>query len=476
MAIPKFYSVLRQQWPCVSVLSSRNCDALYIDMGSLLHACLQRSKSEAEVMGQVESFITELVLRTHPQRRLVLAMDGVPPLAKLKEQAARRKASKQTGLNPHLLTPGTKFMESLIPPLEVLCEELARSNAIDVSFSSWRSPGEGEWKIIRALEEEEDTIIFSADADLIVMTLPLGNISLIREPLRLRHRPYNTKVFEELKMSTLRNKFLSKYRTRHSVKSDLQTLGLAAMILGNDFIPRPHGLSVITDLNAICEVLAARTVEDATLNKEFMEGMAALEFLKFKQEHGMSDTEKNVHILTLELSQLSLKEKKSSMKCHIDEVERGRFKSWRRKHYSSLGLAITFAAITADYVHGIALLQRYYAGEDCLSKWTFDHPFVPMFSDMINHLPDTTTSTETSTDFVMLPTHQAALIIPFRSHYLLPLVYKDDQRIHNLDISTLSSGEIIEFIDYISQELDPLLSSSEKALNARQLAYKTLKP
>jgi 5'-3' exonuclease len=142
-----------------------------------------------------------------PSKTVIIAFDGVAPVAKLEQQRSRRykswyqnettktifKKDKDDAWNTTAITPGTKFMSELneIISKHFDTDSCAKLNVSNILVSGSNHVGEGEHKLfdyIRlnpAKHMKETTIIYGLDADLIMLSinhLPIcPNIYLFRE-------------------------------------------------------------------------------------------------------------------------------------------------------------------------------------------------------------------------------------------------------------------------------------------------------
>jgi 5'-3' exoribonuclease 1 len=197
MGIPRFYFDLIRTHSNVERRVTGRFDArqrvrLFVDFNAILHGCAARVVA-AHPVDHSWDMIAEAVLdfvracRAHfSPEVLVLATDGVAPLAKIAQQRKRRYLSAWTaqrvkrhrvreGLplctwDSNCITPGTEFMVFLD---RYLTEALASMD--EVVYSGHAEPEEGEQKILRYLREHPETgttdVIYGMDADLIMLSL-----------------------------------------------------------------------------------------------------------------------------------------------------------------------------------------------------------------------------------------------------------------------------------------------------------------
>jgi 5'-3' exonuclease len=190
---------------------------------------LPKEQVEEEFFSKIFEEIFEYLKDVKPKEYLILAVDGVAPMAKITQQRKRRfipKDSKSTSHNldteyddedsidimtklfdSNAITPGTDFMAKLdYYMLHFLELNTKRSDYImpeKVVYSSHYVSGEGEHKIFELLREKQvvikdrdaANIIVGSDADLIMLTM-LCDTSLLPNILVWRREP-NYKRHEE---------------------------------------------------------------------------------------------------------------------------------------------------------------------------------------------------------------------------------------------------------------------------------------
>ena len=94
-------------------------DSLLIDMNGILH-----NKTKGINMENIDQYfklvtaeITHLVMKMQPSKNLILAIDGVAPVAKIEQQRMRRYKSAMDRIpntwDSNAITPGTSFMIAL---------------------------------------------------------------------------------------------------------------------------------------------------------------------------------------------------------------------------------------------------------------------------------------------------------------------------------------------------------------------------
>ena len=180
---------------------------------------------ENKMMNRVIEYIDELVEYVNPQQVVYLAIDGVAPIAKIKQQRSRRfksindkvlfdnikrKHNKEitTHWNNSAITPGTIFMEKLKLKIIDYCKKLQEKRKIKVIFSTSNTPSEGEHKLLQYIRNKQKNnidnsnkyVIYGLDADLIFLALSTNkeNIFLLREAVHLNAGDSNSNNFDML--------------------------------------------------------------------------------------------------------------------------------------------------------------------------------------------------------------------------------------------------------------------------------------
>ena len=163
------------------------------------------------IINTVCNKISEYAAMFRPSDKVLIAFDGVAPVAKLNQQRERRYKSWFTTVveqtitqknalldpltattvvahkawNTSAITPGTLFMNKLNTRMRDYCEVKAREigNTVAYIYSGSDTPGEGEHKIFEYIREnakyhkDTTTLIYGLDADLIMLCLNHLHIS-----------------------------------------------------------------------------------------------------------------------------------------------------------------------------------------------------------------------------------------------------------------------------------------------------------
>ena len=220
MGIPNFFLYIVKNHPTIIRKYSKQLlqvDNLYLDCNSIIYDAYHKmtfdTLTETVAISIIKAVITKIeyyIQTIAPSKTVIIAFDGVAPVAKLEQQRARRyksgyqnqiskaifKNDKDDPWNTTAITPGTKFMAELnatvsahfSKPSVLDPSELKAPNII---VSGSNHVGEGEHKLFDYIRQNpakhatEVTIIYGLDADLIMLSinhLPVcPNIYLFRE-------------------------------------------------------------------------------------------------------------------------------------------------------------------------------------------------------------------------------------------------------------------------------------------------------
>jgi len=260
--------------------SPTQADFFGLDLNCAIYYCVRKvqtktpyapqikAKWEADLITEVLAYIQQMDKLVNPTTTLYIAVDGVAPMAKIKQQRLRRfrsavqaeeeakiraeakgvKYEPKPRWDTNAITPGTEFMKNL----SVALRKYAKTNKRIIA-SPADMPGEGEQKIMEYIRahQPKNAVIYGLDADLIVLSLwanaTLGiNMSLFREEMEFNGAVKTNAVGDEkflyLLVDQLANALFTKFqKTDAQPKAEFirDFVGMMSL-LGNDFVP--HGM------------------------------------------------------------------------------------------------------------------------------------------------------------------------------------------------------------------------------------------
>jgi XRN 5'-3' exonuclease N-terminus len=271
----------------------------YIDLQSTLHMVTRKSRNRHGFHLLLHRRLDTLLAQLSPTERVVLAMDGPAPLAKLLEQRRRRRresdrsenaereglaaaneaaaagnaippangrsssnsaSANRNAVSPLFLTTGTVFMLEVHNSLVYyICQRLTdpRFKHLHFELSDSTVKGEGELKILSRLlhsaaeengstSSEQTHAVVGGDSDLLVMAIASGqrHVTLWDDVPNRRHR--STSAFNRDKLEALWRKT---HLSEGATQTDIANLGLDLALLaiiasGNDYLPGCQGLGL----------------------------------------------------------------------------------------------------------------------------------------------------------------------------------------------------------------------------------------
>lgn len=215
-------------------------DNLYIDLNHVLHKICHVSTDLKQLIGNLCEYVRKIILKSSPKKRIILACDGMAPLAKLMLQRKRRikMAKSENGIDMSInFTPGTKFMNGLKKSLKGFEKYLVEMHHLDVIFMI-DDIDEGEIKIRRILQKiqndnPDDThVVYSGDSDMILLLFTCHNLD------KIYHIIDNNTIIH---MGNLYNGHVKKYGKSATAKYDFVFINI---LMGNDYIPKVYYLKL----------------------------------------------------------------------------------------------------------------------------------------------------------------------------------------------------------------------------------------
>ena len=197
MGIPSYYKFLCDKNPKIirkeyvkNVKNVKNSKViLCLDFNCIVYYCLHKMAPydgdlgpyETKLINEVCKYV-EHIWKASGAEETYIAVDGVVPMAKMKQQRLRRFKSVvleelevQQGVRPfsqpvwdrNSITPGTLFMKKLDVALSELC-----SRHRGWKLNGFNGCGEGEHKVMAYIRSLEGTfLVYGLDADLILLSM-----------------------------------------------------------------------------------------------------------------------------------------------------------------------------------------------------------------------------------------------------------------------------------------------------------------
>lgn len=424
--------------------TSSNVSYLWMDFNCLIYHCLRRpdmmvytvekkEEWEAFFLDEIIKYTNKVVSEVKPTDGVYIAIDGVVPMAKMRQQRMRRFKSaafaKDDTWDTNAITPGTEFMKKLRYKLEV---QIKHSNW---TLSSSDEPGEGEHKIMNAWKGKKGIqVVYGLDADLIVLSLQNApdTVYLFREVVEagdIKRDTMGEEEFSWFSIDKLRN-----YLTADSTDkvSFLQDYCFSMSFLGNDFLPsslaykmRDDGHDVI--LNFLKASDHKRLVgDDGEISMpgliSFLGKLASgedtriLGFIKKKARQGSTigveiGFGENNWPLAEQAERIL-----ASGSGYVSHLK----SNWQKVYLDTFFCKGTqIEDLTNKYLYGIKWVWDYYRGKSICYNWHYAWAMPPLWKWLVSSkMPEYPGKFEIRPEEIK-PEEQLALVLPLRSWHLI---------------------------------------------------------
>ena len=260
-------------------------DYLLIDTNCLIHPTCFKVIHENEQLNNIYLLenkminaileYLEYIINFAKPNNIYIAIDGVAPLAKIKQQRSRRFKSvsdKKTFdiikkkynkplnhiWNNSAITPGTIFMKKLHNKI------LEWAKKYNIIYSSCYTPSEGEHKLLQFIRNNTEInktyLIYGLDADLIFLALStnVDNIFLLREKNQIISQDKST-ILNYVDINIMKNCIFETFKynlLKEDNNFDINLLSKTNLIndfifmcyfLGNDFLPHIPSLNIYNE-------------------------------------------------------------------------------------------------------------------------------------------------------------------------------------------------------------------------------------
>jgi len=522
MGVPGFFAWLikkynRKDFVLECLPDDVRIDDFYVDANCLVHPqCFNLlayypdwkdiNKLHNMMIKRIINYLNFLKEMCNPRRKMVVSIDGVAPLAKMNQQRLRRfMALRNLERSENIkrkhgrtvpnrwsnieITPATEFMEKLH---NALISWMKSEENIEIVYSSYHTPGEGEHKIMEDIRKETDDTkvkaVYGLDADLIFLSWACRrkNMYLVREASQFDSR--NKKdtsyldpiedVEEDLNFVTIdgmKNKFVEYIQNLikkkdNSIELDFENtcsdIIFLCYFLGNDFLPHFPSIDVnISGLDILISAYVDTYVmlqsslieidESIEINNiflaSFLNYMGQREEYYFKkifpdfiarwENRKCHDTDPySIEMWKIEnmLTDEDIKYRKNDP----IGLGKGPTDAWKHRyyehHFNVKGNQKDFVnKICEEYYRGLLWVANYYF-KGCPSwTWQFPYQHTPFVSDLAKYVDSIDSFKPVFEDHgCLLPCQQLLAVLPPECSYVMPKSYQ------NL---TKGNSEIIDF-------------------------------
>ena len=470
MGIPSYYKTLCDRIPGLLVKKIPVTPThFWVDFNCMVYHCIRRPGAaiyagedtriqwENEIIEDVCKYLKKLVEIVGPTEMVYVGVDGVVPMAKIRQQRLRRFKSVWTAAEeerigvrscgePHWdtnsITPGTAFMERLGIALHKI-----PSGSVKWIVSAADEPGEGEHKLMHHMRNSSNGIhvVYGLDADLIVLSiLQNKNIWLFREAMEMgiKGRPSNDatkKICGD--MGGQEYSYFNIQRLREHIGGDESYIFdycMGMSLLGNDFLPHSMSvklkegghdmlLSMLKEVRLIhgtlceggswkddalrsCFSWLAKTEQDL-IQKSILEKVEK----RYQRTRGTNEKE---HALD-EWNKTPLR-----MCDDLALIDKNKLRAdWRSVYYQRY-LGVTnqkeLDKVCERYCYGLQWICKYYIGEAINQKWYFHWYLPPLWSDLEAWIGKNMLVRGSMNNLEPIkPQEQLSLVLPLQSYWLV---------------------------------------------------------
>lgn len=502
MGVPGFFSWLLRQYKKNSIIlkelpDKTTIDILYIDANCLVHPqCFKllefypKWKKMGEewlhnkMMDRIINYIKYIVNTVKPNK-VFIAIDGVAPMAKMSQQRLRRyraidsleeKEALKKKYNMDIpdrwtntvITPGTVFMENLH---NRILKYIKSQKDIKIYYSSYKSRGEGEHKILEHLKNQESNkkyVVYGLDADLIFLTWcsKKPGIYLLRETQQLGKyaKSNNNKeivdpildVSQDLNyvdIDEMKHCYFSKISKEVKLFKEIEfskiidDFIIICFLLGNDFLPHIPSIDInIGGLDILLEsyvktinTLHEYLYENQLINITFLENMLKIlankesfYFSKVKKDFMENCKKRKCHftepydIEIWKKDNLVDENKEDYLKLGIGKPYEWKYRYYNY-HYNVNDISELINNLCFEYFKGIIWNGKYYF--DKCKSWSWKYPYLhgPFVSDLYKYIKNCKfdiNKINIKDNGSLYPCQQLLAVLPPKCSYLLPNNYK----------------------------------------------------
>jgi 5'-3' exonuclease len=463
---------------------------------------------EHKMIHAIFEYLEKIISHVNPNKGIYLAIDGVAPVAKIKQQRSRRfKSLADKAMwdnlkkkynkplthhwNSNAITPGTEFMVKLHSRII----DWAKTYKKHIIYSSCFTPAEGEHKLLQFIRQQQEEkhdfsyVIYGLDADLIFLALATESdkIYLLREANEINKQEskevLNHVSIKIMKLSIINT--IKSYLSKTSIGELLNDTRLVndfifmCYFLGNDFLPHIPSLDIHKSGIESLIVSYADTMTDLFMAKK--------QIYYLLDDKIKSQNKINITFLTLFINKLALLENDiliehfnakrrffrsdgDAYEKDVAMVENVQFKvndpiqlgsgapeHWRKRYYKHYwGVADDeleeFSQnIVRHYLMGLKWVTLYYFDECPSWDWYYPYDYPPFISDISKYLDSANISKIKFTKGTPLkPFMQLLSVLPPQSNNLLPKSLQHLMVSSNSPIIYLYPREFIQ--DFINKK------------------------
>lgn len=470
MGIPSYFAQLIKNYPeivkkyCKDGVLIHN---FYIDSNSIIYDAIneiQYDKSNNnnnynkiyynKIFTYITKKIDEYISIINPSNKIIIAFDGVAPVAKLEQQRNRRykswlqKNHSTSSWDTCNITPGTKFMEELNEYVTKYYNDKINTS-LEITVNGSNITGEGEHKIFEFIRNNKNyhnnstTVIYGLDADLIMLCLShlhiSNNIFLYRETphfikslnkMLIPNEKYILDIYElceKIKINMI----------HHNENDEDYILDyiFICFMLGNDFLPhfpvinlRTNGLTYLMETyKNIVSINKEYIIKDGKINWKIYKKLIN-ELSNNEEKYGIE--EMNIRNKMERKTKQNIKEEDRLLLSPILDRKVEKYinigtQGWQNRYYKELfDIDINDERrkqICINYLEGLEWTFKYYTDKCYDWRWKYNYDYPPLLEDLNKYIPYFDTEfIENKNNNYITPLCQLIYVLPRNSLTLLP--------------------------------------------------------
>ena len=469
--------------------SMEDVDGLMIDTNCLLHPkCFEvlaqnpnlknQNELENKMIDSCIEYLKYIIEYTDPKKLIYIAIDGVAPIAKIKQQRMRRFQSVKnrrredslkkkhgkkidTYWNNSAITPGTDFMVKITDKIKDFCQNYDFGGR-KVIFSTANTPSEGEHKLLQYIRENENNykyVIYGLDADLIFLALTTNreNMYLLREAQEFDKKNSGTEKLNFVSIDGLKKCIMQEINNllfdelidrKLDESSVIRDFVFICYFLGNDFLPhipsidiKIHDKKCINGLDLLLQAYAHTfdNLEEYLILIENNKIIYNQEFLQFFLEYlstfedefffNLHNSKKFVHKCssndpyTQEIYRIDNLMFKIDNDINLgeDNSENWKFRYYKKYYHTEVNQRELVKEACDKYFEGIIWVANYYFLKCPSWDWYYPFDHAPFISDMADFIRKYDLNEKKfKLGKPIKPIEQLLCVLPPQSKYLIP--------------------------------------------------------
>ena len=492
----------------------KSIDYFLIDTNCLIHPeCFRilaehnkitdQEALEEKMMSAVIQYLHKLVNYVEPKKGVFIAIDGVAPAGKIKQQRSRRfksvndrrmyenikkkhKKEIPNSWNNSAISPGTEFMEKLNNKILIWC----KSQKLEIIYSSSNTPAEGEHKLLQFIRDNKKNkkeytyVVYGLDADLLFLSLTTGldDIFLLREAVHLnRNKPTDIlnyvwiKKMKDSITDTIEEMIKVDYEIEKKLLKKQNLINdfiFICYLLGNDFLPHLPSLNISKNgLDYLLELYVKNLIKN---KYTYMIDINSKEVINQKVFNQLIDqlAEQEDSIISTMYSKKKRRyfsNSKDPYDKEVNKIENLMFKIddpiklgsdkpelWEKRYYkhyfhtSDEEIDDFKKNLCEQYLIGLKWVTLYYFDKCPAWKWYFPYDHPPFLKDISKYSRSFNfNKIKFKLEKPLQPFVQLLCILPPQSSFLLPKLLRRLMENPNSSLSHLYPTEFIQ--DFIGK-------------------------